>query len=134
MHDIETRADIDELVGAFYDKAMRDEMIGYLFTEVARIDLAAHLPVIADFWEMILFRTINFQEKYGRSPMATHGALNEKEPLRRAHFTRWLRLFAETVDERFNGPTAELAKMRAVSIAHTMVLKFTQEKTEGAPA
>lgn len=124
MKDIETRQDIENLMKAFYSKALSDEVIGFIFTDVAKLDLAHHLPIITDFWEMVLFQTVNFQEKYGRSPMLTHIQLNEKTPLEKLHFTRWLKLFNETIDESFVGEKADLAKMRAVSIANTMLIKF----------
>ncbi len=132
MRDIETRKDIDELVAAFYDKAMTDPLIGYIFTDVARIDLEHHLPIIADFWEMLLLGSLNFQAKYGRSPMQVHQALNEKETLKAEHFGRWVRLFCETVDERFAGATADLAKLRAFSIAETMRIRFSSKIGAGA--
>ena len=133
MHDIETRKDIEELVADFYQKALSDKVIGYIFTDVAKIDLDRHLPVIADFWEMLLFGTLNFQTKYGRSPMQVHGALNNKEHLRLEHFGRWIKLFAETVDAKFVGETANLAKVRALSIAETMRLKFSSESGADVP-
>ncbi len=133
MHDIETRKDIEELVADFYQKALNDKVIGYIFTDVAKIDLEHHLPIIADFWEMLLFGTLNFQAKYGRSPMQVHGALNDKENLRLEHFGRWVKLFAETVDAKFAGETANLAKVRALSIAETMRLKFSSESGAGVP-
>jgi hemoglobin len=125
MRDIETREDIEELVAEFYRKAIDDEAIGYIFTDVAKIDLDHHLPIIADFWEMMLLGTVNFQTKYRRSPMTTHHALNEKENLRAEHFGRWVKLFCATVDENFAGTRAALAKVRAVSIAETMRIKFS---------
>ena len=79
MRDIETRKDIEELMTEFYRKALNDDRIGYIFTDVAGIDMEHHLPIITDFWEMMLFGTINFPAKYGRSPMQVHHALNEKE-------------------------------------------------------
>jgi hemoglobin len=131
MRDIETRQDIEELMIAFYSKALNDDLIGYIFTDVAKLDLEHHLPIIVDFWEMVLFQTINFQEKYGRSPMSVHLKLNEKTPLKREHFTRWLQLFDKTIDKSFNGENANSAKLRAVSIANTMLIKITQQNSEG---
>jgi hemoglobin len=131
MRDIETRKDIDELVAAFYEKAMNDERIGYIFTDVAKIDLEHHLPIIADFWEMLLLGGLNFQAKYRRSPMQVHQALNAKETLRAEHFSRWVRLFCETVDEKYAGATATLAKVRAFSIAETMRIKFSSKSGAG---
>jgi len=52
--DIASRADIATVVNAFYRKATRDPLIGYLF---AGLDLEAHLPIMHDFWENLLFRT-----------------------------------------------------------------------------
>lgn len=124
MNDIETRQDIENLMKVFYSKALSDDVIGFIFTDVAKLDLAHHLPIITDFWEMVLFQTVNFQEKYGRSPMFTHIELNKTTPLEKEHFTRWLKLFNETVNENFVGEKADLAKMRAVSIANTMLIKF----------
>lgn len=132
MRDIETRKDIDELVAAFYDKAMNDSLIGYIFSDVAAIDLEHHLPIIADFWEMLLLGGLNFQAKYGRSPMQVHQALNAKETLKAEHFGRWVRLFCETVDEKFAGATATLAKVRAFSIAETMRIKFSSKSDAAA--
>ena len=131
MRDIETRKDIEELMTEFYRKALDDELIGYIFTDVAGIDLQHHLPIITDFWEMMLFGTVNFPAKYGRSPMQVHHALNEKENLKAEHFGRWVRLFCETIDEKFAGARAELAKMRAVAIAETMRLKFSSKSAAG---
>jgi hemoglobin len=133
MRDIETRQDIENLMQVFYSKALHDELIGYIFTEVAKLDLSHHLPIISDFWEMVLFQTVNFQEKYGRSPMQVHQTLNEKTSLKKEHFVRWLKIFNETMDENFAGEKAELAKMRAVSIANTMLIKFASQNPEDVP-
>ena len=131
MRDIETREDIDELMLEFYRKAVSDELIGYIFTDVAKLDLEHHLPIIGDFWEMMLFGTVNFPAKYGRSPMQVHHAMNEKENLKAEHFGRWVKLFCETVDEKFAGERAELAKVRAVSIAETMRIRFSVKSAAG---
>jgi hemoglobin len=66
-HDIENRRDIDLLMREFYSVAMADETIGYIFTDVARLDLAHHLPIIGDFWETMLFQTGSYS-RYGRNP------------------------------------------------------------------
>ncbi|MBS1794693.1 MAG: group III truncated hemoglobin [Acidobacteria bacterium] len=133
MRDIESRSDIDELVADFYRKALRDNLIGYIFTDVAEIDIEDHLPVIGDFWEMILFGTVSFQTTYQRSPMQTHRDLNSRETLRTEHFGRWVKLFCETVDEKFKGDNATLVKVRAFSIAETMRLKFSSKTAAGVP-
>jgi hemoglobin len=116
--DIETRADIDDLLNRFYARALRDETIGYVF-EIAELDLERHLPIIGDFWETLLFGTRSYQ-KHGRNPMQIHALLNLKTPLQTKHFRRWLEIFRETVDESFAGERAEFAKLRAEAIANRM--------------
>jgi hemoglobin len=131
MKDIQDRQDIENLLQAFYGKAIHDPLIGYLFTDVAKLDLEEHLPIITDFWEAVLFQTLNFQARYERSPMTRHIELNEKEPLLLEHFRRWLEIFDETVDHHFAGEKAELAKFRARAIAQTMFLKVSAGNSAG---
>lgn len=111
--DITSRADCERLVRAFYARAMQDTMIGYLFTDVAQLDLEAHVPVITDFWETILLGG----EAYRGGAFGPHLRLHGKSPLRGGHFERWLTIWTQTVDELFAGPTAELAKAHAARVA-----------------
>ena len=46
MTDIETRADCERLVREFYGRAFADPIIGFLFTDIAHLDLEAHVPRI----------------------------------------------------------------------------------------
>jgi hemoglobin len=111
--DIETRADCERLVRAFYGRALTDPVIGWLFTDVAQLDLEAHVPRIASFWETILLGA----RSYGGGAFAPHAALNAKAPLRAGHFERWLWLWQQTVDELFAGERAQLAKSHAARVA-----------------
>jgi hemoglobin len=120
MKDIETRADIDRLMVKFYKRAIADDVIGYIFTDVARLNLKNHLPVIGDFWETLLFGTGDYQ-KHERSPLQVHARLSEKSLLQFEHFNRWREIFARTVDEMFAGTRADFAKMRADAIANRML-------------
>jgi hemoglobin len=117
--DIRSRADIDALVEAFYRKALVDDVIGFIFTDVAKIDLEKHLPLIADFWDSILFGSSVYAQ-HGHSPILVHALLHKKQPLTEEHFNRWLTLFSQTVDELFSGAVAEEAKQRARGIAGFM--------------
>lgn len=111
--DIETRADLEFLLTEFYKIATRDAEIGRHFAE---LDLAAHLPVIVDFWEKILFG----KAVYFGNPLAVHQKLNEILPLKSEHFRRWLAIFSATADKYFVGATTENAKLRAGMIAHSL--------------
>ncbi|MDQ3711015.1 MAG: group III truncated hemoglobin [Acidobacteriota bacterium] len=119
-NDIETRADIDDLMNRFYARAINDKTIGYIFTDVVKLDLEHHLPVIGDFWETLLFGTGNYQ-KHGRNPLQIHAVLHQKSPLTAKHFRRWLELFRETVDESFRGERTEFLKLRAEAIANRIL-------------
>jgi hemoglobin len=111
--DIETRDDVERLVRAFYGRALTDPIIGFIFTDVARLDLEAHVPEITAFWETILLGA----QSYRGGAFRPHAALHLRVRLRRAHFDRWLVLWHETVDALFAGPRAELAKSHAVRVA-----------------
>ncbi|MFL9482364.1 group III truncated hemoglobin [Chitinophagaceae bacterium LWZ2-11] len=124
MMDIESRKDIEDLMTAFYVKAFKDDVIGFYFTEVSKLDLGKHLPVIADFWESILLGGVN----YKGNPMDAHKYLNESVPFKAEHFDRWAKLFCETVDELFSGDIAEMAKQRGLSISTVMKIKFVHGK------
>jgi hemoglobin len=124
--DIESREDVDALMRRFYERAMGDPVIGRIFTEVARLDLAEHLPVIGDFWESTLFGT-GVYSRHGRNPLLIHAALDRKERLEPHHFRRWLELFHTTVDESFTGLRASYAKQRGAAIAQRM-MAFLRER------
>ncbi|MFN3665695.1 MAG: group III truncated hemoglobin [Sediminibacterium sp.] len=117
--DIQSRADIETLMRAFYQKAIPDAVIGHYFTSVMQMDLEKHLPVIIDFWETVLFGVA----RYKANAIAAHKHLHEKSPFTDAHFNQWVTLFQATVDELFSGDKAELAKQRAYSIATVMKIK-----------
>jgi hemoglobin len=121
--DIEDRADIGLLVTSFYDKVKADPVIGYIFTDIARVKWEKHLPVMLDFWENSIFYT----GAYTGNPMKTHQHLNTLFPLNAAHFSRWNQLFASTIDELFDGDKAVLAKQRALSISTVMQLKLSHK-------
>jgi hemoglobin len=113
LRDIETRADCERLVRAFYGRALVDPIIGWIFVDVAKLDVEAHVPQIASFWETILLGS----RSYAGGAFAPHAALNARVTLRAGHFERWLALWRVTVDELFVGERAELAKAHALRVA-----------------
>jgi hemoglobin len=129
-HDIETRADCERLVRGFYGKALHDPIIGWLFTDVARLDLEAHVPTITSFWETILLGA----QSYSGGAFRPHADLHAAAGLRAGHFRRWLALWTETVDELFAGPRAELAKSHAVRVANAFHGRLQTYAGPGAAA
>ncbi|NCU05632.1 MAG: group III truncated hemoglobin [Chitinophagaceae bacterium] len=122
--DIRNREDIRLLMEKFYDKLLADESISYLFTDVAKIDLEHHFPVLVDFWDSILFQS----DTYHKNAMKPHIDLHQQSPLEPHHFKTWLGYFITTVNELFEGEKAELARQRATSIATIMQIKVIEMK------
>lgn len=121
--DIQSRKNIEILVKNFYDKVIKDESIGFIFNDIAKVNWEQHLPVMYDFWETLLLDAAS----YRKNAMEVHYILNRKFPLEEIHFSRWLQLFSETVDELFSGEKATQAKKKAKSIADLMLYKMKQE-------
>jgi hemoglobin len=131
LADVESRADCERLVRAFYERVMVDPIIGWLFTDIAKLDLDAHIPRITSFWETLLLDA----RSYSGGAFAAHVKLHAKVPLLRGHFERWLYLWRATVDELFAGERAELAKAHAerVAAAFHSRLHGLEDPAAGAP-
>jgi hemoglobin len=128
--DIESRADCERLVRAFYSRALTDPIIGFLFPDVAKLDVEAHVPQIASFWETILLGA----QSYRGGAFRPHVELHYKVRLRSGHFERWLILWRETVDELFAGERAELAKSHALRVARAFYSRLQSlPSAEDAP-
>ncbi len=121
--ELENRDDIYQLVSQFYIKLLQDDSIKHFFDEMVQNDsLEAHLQVLVDFWDNMLFYT----GSYRRNAMRPHLLLNQTKPFLAEHFTTWLHHFNTTVDTLFIGDVAHATKTRALSIATVMELKVNQ--------
>lgn len=120
--DITSKKDIVILIDHFYEKIRKDELLGIIFDDVAKVNWTKHLPIMYAFWENALFYT----GSYSGNPIQKHRHLNAKYPLIKAHYNQWLALFNKTVDELFEGEKAALAKQRALSIATVLQIKVAQ--------
>jgi hemoglobin len=119
QHDVATRADIERMVDAFYDRVRVDQQLGPIF-QMAQVDWVRHLPRMYDFWESVLFGATGFKG----NPLETHRQLAQRTPLTGLDFERWLELFDRSVDSLFSGPMAEEAKQRASRIAVIMATRI----------
>jgi hemoglobin len=86
------------------------------FTDVREKGLDAHLPVMCDFWETVLFRAGLYQG----SALDVHRHVHHDHSLSHRHFVRWLTLWLDSVDAMYRGPVAEQAKVQARRIAWAM--------------
>ena len=122
--DVLLRSDIEDIVSRFYDVMLKDQIIGFIFTNVANINLQHHLPIIVDFWDDSLFRKHN----YTGNTLKKHLDIHQKMPLRPGHFTRWLFLFNQAVDELHAGENAERMKLRAELVAKSIAAALVKGK------
>jgi len=115
-HDIATEEDVVLMVNSFYDKVNKDDLLSYVFNEFVKTDWDAHLPKMYDFWNTLIFA----KQAYKGNPFAKHIPL----PVKAEHFSKWIALFKENMDELFEGEIAETTKLRAQSIAHVFQSKL----------
>lgn len=114
--DLRDRGDVEALVREFNRRACADRLLGPVFVDTAWMDLPAHLPIMCDFWETVLFRA----GTYRRNAFTVHVDLHRRAGLTSAHFARWLPLWTQTVDDPYAGPAAERAKVQAARIADSI--------------
>ena len=125
MNDIQTQDDLYLLVDEFYKKLLADERISYIFTEVVKIKLEEHLPILVTFWSQAILGTGG----YSKNLTQIHLDVNTKEYLSPELFTIWLNHFYATVDENFAGSKAEQIKTQALSIGTIMQIKIAQQQS-----
>lgn len=118
---IENRDDVSHLVRTFYAKIRKDELLGPIFNGIIS-DWEEHLEKLTDFWENNLF----FVRKYRGNPKTAHISVDRKmdNTIESRHFGEWLNLWYETIDEHFEGPLAERAKMNARKMSTHLFLKI----------
>jgi hemoglobin len=124
MNDIQTQDDLFLLVDEFYKKLLSDNAISYIFTDVVKIKLEEHLPILVTFWSQGILGTGG----YTKNLTQIHLEVNEKEYLSPELFKIWLNHFYNSVDENFKGEKAEQIKTQALSIATVMQIKIAQKK------
>lgn len=124
MKDIQNQDDLYLLVDEFYKKLLADPAISYIFTDVVKIKILEHLPVLVTFWSQGILGTGG----YDRNLTQIHLDINKKEHLTPELFQIWLGHFYTTVDEHFEGAKAEQIKTQALSIATIMQIKIIQQK------
>ena len=95
---------IDRCVHVFYEKGLRDPLLGSIFANSIP-DLDSHIQIVRNFWSKSLLGT----ERYEGQPFAAHVKL----PIEPKHFQRWLELFIETARETLPETQAEQAIAKA---------------------
>lgn len=125
--DIENIEDIKILLDDFYSQILQDETIGFVFKDIAQINLATHMPKMYSFWDAVLFGN----RAYNGNPILTHIELNKKISLKDDFFTQWKKLFFSTIDKYFEGKIANLAKEKTIAMEHLMKMKIEDSNKKG---
>lgn len=110
-----TKENINMLVMHFYAKILKDDVVGPIFIAKLGDDMnnehwILHLESILNFWNSLALGERN----YNGNLFLPHTQLGE---LKRENFERWLKLFAETLDEVYIPNIAEKFKERSMIIA-----------------
>ena len=124
MNDIQNQSDFYLLVDEFYKKLLSDSSISYIFTDVVKIKIEEHLPILVTFWSQVILGTGG----YTNNLTQIHLDINAKEYLSPELFKIWLHHFNTAVDEYFRGEKAEQIKTQALNIATIMQIKIAQNK------
>lgn len=124
MKDIENQEDLHLLVDEFYKKLLADKSISYIFTDVVKIKIEEHLPILVTFWSQLLFDTGG----YTKNLTTIHLDVDKKEHLTPELFHIWLNHFNSTVDVLFLGQKAEKIKTQALSLATIMQIKIQNNR------
>lgn len=115
--DIADRADVEAVLWRFYGAVLVDDVLAEPFAEVREVTgLAAHIPVMTDFWETMLFKV----RRYHGQVQDVHGRVHATTALSTRHFIRWLTTWYDTVDDMHSGPQADRAKRQAARICWSM--------------
>ena len=124
MNDIQNQSDLYLLVDEFYKKLLSDSSISYIFTDVVKIKIEEHLPILVTFWSQAILGTGG----YTNNLTQIHLDINAKEYLSPELFKIWLNHFNTAVDEYFRGEKAEQIKTQALNNATIMQIKIAQNK------
>jgi hemoglobin len=111
---------LERLVRAFYARARRDEVIGYLFDGIE--DWEKHITNITAFWSSVGLLT----GRYHGQPLPAHAKL----PLEPQHFARWLVLFEQTLNEVCSDQATAylMEKARRIASSLEMGVAFARGK------
>ncbi len=118
--DLYDRAQIHDLVVAFYRELVFDDLLGPVFDEVAEVDWAVHIPTLIDFWCRVLLG----QPGYDGYVLAAHEAVNHLQRFRPEHFDRWFGIWVDTVDAGWTGAIAAQAKAHAAHMAGVLARRL----------
>jgi hemoglobin len=108
-------ANIRELVYGFYDRVRADPLLGPVFDAKLAGRWDDHLPKMCTFWASLVLGA----KQYRGNVQQAHQPLEGIEP---QHFSRWLYLFLDTVESRYEPAAAVRFMEPALRIAQSLQL------------
>jgi hemoglobin len=125
--DIETTEDIKLMVDSFYATVKQDELLAPIFFSRIPQDWQPHMEEMDSFWGAALLAISG----YRGAPFVPHATM----PIAQEHFDKWLVLFAETLEELFEGPKAEetLQRVKNMAVMFIYRIKEYQSKPQQIP-
>jgi len=118
MTDIQHVEDVSNLVHTFYNRIREDELLGPIFNARLENRWEEHLEKMVRFWQTILLG----EHTYHGYPFHPHATMSIEEK----HFTHWVSIFNQTVDDLFAGSVADEAKNRGQIMAKIFLHKIDQ--------
>jgi hemoglobin len=110
-----TEENVRDLVYAFYERVRADSLLGPVFERTLAGSWDEHLPKMCTFWGSIVLGA----KQYRGNVQQAHQPLPGIEP---QHFSRWLYLFLDTVESRYEPAAAVRFMEPALRIAQSLQL------------
>ena len=124
-----TRADIQVLVGQFYERARKHPRLGPIFHDrIGHEDRSwgVHIAKIEGFWANVMLK----ERTYHGNPMQVHQAIPDLSP---GDFDLWLQLFHDTATDVL--PPAKAASFSVLSrrIGRSLAMGLQRSCPDGVP-
>ena len=123
MKDILDQKDLYYFVDEFYKKLLADERINFIFTDIVKIKIEEHLPILVTFWSQMIFGTGG----YTNNLTDIHLKIDTLHHLTPILFDIWLDHFIETIDSNFVGKNTNEMKLQAKNLSVIMQIKISQQ-------
>jgi hemoglobin len=123
MNDVQNQDDLYIIVDEFYKKLLADEKISYIFTDVVKIKLEEHLPILVTFWSQAILGTGGYYNNLTQ----IHLDVDFKSHLSKELFDIWLFHFEAAINENFEGFNCERMKNMAHNLSMIMQIKINQK-------
>ena len=123
MNDIQNQKDLYFLVDEFYKKLLDDYRINYIFTDIVKIKIEEHLPILVTFWSQMILGTGG----YTNNLTDIHLKVDKLKHLTPELFEIWINHFNQTVNENFEGKNANEIKLQAKNLSILLQIKIAKQ-------